>query len=229
MNDLTKINMQADAHYAFLFTDIEGSTKRWTIYPAAMGAALARHDAVLRAVVREAGGAVFKTTGDGGCAVFASVGAALEATVRLQIRLGEADFTAVDGLKFRMGVHSGPAEFRDQDYFGLTLSRTARIMAAGHGGQILVSVAASVAGAAPERYALRSLGVHRLRDMGQVEEIYQLTGPGLEDKFPPLRALDSKPNNLPLQLSSFIGREAELVTMRGLLAAHKLVTLLAHI
>jgi class 3 adenylate cyclase len=89
MNDLTKINMQAGTLYAFLFTDIEGSTKRWTMYPAAMGAALARHAAVLRAVVSEAGGAVFKTTGDGGCAVFASVGAALEAAVQLQIRLGE--------------------------------------------------------------------------------------------------------------------------------------------
>ncbi|OYV68471.1 MAG: hypothetical protein B7Z67_13165, partial [Acidiphilium sp. 21-60-14] len=202
---------------------IRPSTKRWAMYPAAMGAALARHDAVLRAVVSEAGGA---TTGDGGCAVFSSVGAALEAAVRLQIRLGEEDFLLVDGLKFRMGVHSGPAEFRDDDYFGLTLGRTARIMAAGHGGQILVSVAASVAGSAPERYALRSLGVHRLKDLGQAEEIYQLAGPGLGGKFPPLRALNSNPNNLPLQLSSFIGREAELVTMRGLLAAHKLVTLL---
>ncbi|MCW8309093.1 adenylate/guanylate cyclase domain-containing protein [Acidiphilium sp. PA] len=226
MNDLTKINMRADTHYAFLFTDIEDSTKRWAMYPTAMRAALARHDEVLRAVVAEAGGAVFKITGDGGCAVFASVGAALEAAVRLQIRLREEDFAAVDGLRFRMGVHSGPAEFRDDDYFGLTLSRTARIMAAGHGGQILVSVAASVAGAAPERYALRSLGPHRLKDLGQAEEIYQLTGPGLEGKFPPLRALDSKPNNLPLQLSSFIGREAELATVRGLLTAHKLITLL---
>ncbi|MGC8532895.1 MAG: adenylate/guanylate cyclase domain-containing protein, partial [Acidiphilium sp.] len=145
MNHLIDINARADTHYVFLFTDIEGSTQRWVRYPEAMGEAMARHDALLRDGVAAAGGAVFKTTGDGGCAVFARVQAALTAAALLQTRLGEEDFAAVGGLKFRIGVHCGPAEFRDDDYFGLTLGRTARIMAAGHGGQILVSAAVAMA------------------------------------------------------------------------------------
>jgi predicted ATPase/class 3 adenylate cyclase len=224
MDELSRINALAEAHYAFLFTDIEGSTARWARFAGAMRAALARHDALLRDVVGQAGGAVFKTTGDGGHALFAGTEAALGAAAALQARLAAEDFTAVDGLKVRIGVHYGPAEFRDGDYFGLTLSRCARIMQAGHGGQVLVSAAA--AGVAPAGFALRSLGTHRLKDLGQAEEIFQLAGPGLEEKFPPLRALDARPNNLPLQSSAFIGRDAELAELRALLAKHKLVTLL---
>jgi predicted ATPase/class 3 adenylate cyclase len=223
MDDLIRINALVAGHYAFLFTDIDGSTRRWAIFPEAMGAALARHDALLREVVSQAGGAVFKTTGDGGCAVFGTVAAALAAAAALQTRLAAEDFAAVEGIKLRVGVHCGPAEFRAGDYFGLTLSRTSRIMAAGHGGQVLVSAAA---GAVPSGLSLRSLGLHRLKDLGQAEEIFQLAGPGLGAEFPPLRALDARPNNLPLQPSSFFGREAELAELRGLLANHKLVTLL---
>jgi predicted ATPase/class 3 adenylate cyclase len=225
MDDLIRINARVAGHYAFLFTDIEGSTRRWAIFPEAMGAALARHDALLREVVSAAGGAVFKTTGDGGNAVFATVAAALAAAAALQTRLAAEDFAAVEGIRLRVSVHSGPAEFRDGDYFGLTLGRTARIMAAGHGGQVLVSAAAS-SYPAPGGFSLRSLGLHRLKDLGQAEEIFQLAGPGLGSEFPPLRALDTKPNNLPLQPSSFFGREAELAELRGLLAKHKRVTLL---
>jgi predicted ATPase len=224
MDDLIGINARAEAHYAFLFTDIEGSTARWREFSGAMGAALARHEALLREIAGAAGGAVFKTTGDGGYAVFATVSDALEAACALQIRMGEEDFTAVGGMKLRVGVHCGPAAFRDGDYFGLTLSRCARIMQAGHGGQVLVSAAA--AGVAPAGFTLRSLGAHRLKDLGQAEEIFQLAGPGLADEFPPLRALDARPNNLPLQSSAFIGRDAELAELRALLAQHKLVTLL---
>jgi len=224
MDDLIGINARAEAHYAFLFTDIEGSTARWARFADAMAAALSRHDALLREVVGQGGGAVFKTTGDGGNAVFASVAEALAAAAAVQARFGTEDFTAVDGLKLRVGVHCGPAAFRDGDYFGLTLSRCARIMQAGHGGQVLVSAAA--AGVAPAGFTLRSLGTHRLKDLGQAEEIFQLAGPGLDEKFPPLRALDARPNNLPLQSSAFIGRDAELAELRLLLAKHKLVTLL---
>ncbi|GAA5265455.1 adenylate/guanylate cyclase domain-containing protein [Acidiphilium sp. MT5] len=231
MDHLIDINARADTLYVFLFTDIEGSTQRWVRYPEAMGAAIARHDALLRDGVAAAGGAVFKTTGDGGCAVFARVQAALTAAALLQTRLGEEDFAAVGGLKFRIGVHCGPAEFRDDDYFGLTLGRTARIMAAGHGGQILVSAAVAMAvtagaGGVPEPYALQSLGMHRLKDLGQAEEIFQLTGPGLATGFPPLRTLNARPHNLPEQTSTLIGREGALADLRGLLARHRLVTVL---
>jgi predicted ATPase/class 3 adenylate cyclase len=226
MDHLIDINARADTHYVFLFTDIEGSTQRWARYPDAMGAAMARHDTLLRDGVAAAGGAVFKTTGDGGCAVFARVQAALTAAAWLQTRLGEEDFAAVGGLKFRIGVHTGPAEFRDDDYFGLTLGRTARIMAAGHGGQILVSAAVAAAGGVPEPYALQSLGMHRLKDLGQAEEIFQLTGPELATGFPPLRTLNARPHNLPEQTSTLIGREGALADLRGLLARHKLVTVL---
>ncbi|WP_460252863.1 adenylate/guanylate cyclase domain-containing protein [Acidiphilium sp. MT5] len=231
MDHLIDINARADTLYVFLFTDIEGSTQRWARYPEAMGAAMARHDALLREGVAAAGGAVFKTTGDGGCAVFARIPAALTAAALLQTRLGGENFAAVGGLKFRIGVHTGPAEFRDDDYFGLTLGRTARIMAAGHGGQILVSAAVAMAvtagaGGVPEPYALQSLGMHRLKDLGQAEEIFQLTGPGLATGFPPLRTLNARPHNLPEQTSTLIGREGALADLRGLLARHRLVTVL---
>jgi class 3 adenylate cyclase len=222
MDHLIDINARADTHYVFLFTDIEGSTQRWVRYPAAM----ARHEKLLREGVAASGGAVFKTTGDGGCAVFARIEAALTAAAWLQTRLAREDFAAVGGLKCRIGVHCGPAEFRDDDYFGLTLGRTARIMAAGHGGQILVSAAVAGAGGVPEPYALQSLGMHRLKDLGQGEEIFQLTGPGLAAGFPPLRTLNARPHNLPEQTSTLIGRDGALADLRGLLARHRLVTVL---
>ncbi len=225
MDDLIRLNAQADGHYAFLFTDIEGSTKRWAMFPGAMGEALGRHDDVLREVVSAAGGAVFKTSGDGCHAVFATVPAALAAAAALHTRLDSEDFGAVEGIRLRIGVHCGRAAFRDGDYFGLTLSRTARIMAAGHGGQVLVSVAAAEE-AAGAGFSLRSLGVRRLKDLARAEEIFQLTGPGLQATFPPLRALEAKANNLPLQPSNFFGRDAELKELRDLLARHRLVTLL---
>jgi predicted ATPase/class 3 adenylate cyclase len=224
MNDLIELNARADGHYAFLFTDIEGSTKRWAMFPGNMGAALARLDVVLNDVVRAAGGEVFKTTGDGSHAVFAKVSAALTAAAALQSRMDAEDFGAVGGIKLRIGVHCGPAAFREGDYFGLTLSRTARIMAAGHGGQVLVSAAA--AEAAGIGFSIRSLGMHRLKDLAQAEELFQLTGPGLEAPFPPLRALDETSTNLPLQPGAFFGRESELATLRDLLTEHQLVTLL---
>jgi predicted ATPase/class 3 adenylate cyclase len=224
MDHLIRLNARADGHYAFLFTDIEGSTKQWAMFPGEMGGALARLDAVLDDVVRANGGEVFKSSGDGGHALFATVPAALTAAAALQRRLNGEDFSAVGGLKLRIGVHCGPAAFRDGDYFGLTLNRTARIMAAGHGGQVLVSAAAAEAAGAG--FSMRSLGVHRLKDLAQAEELFPLAGPGLAAEFPPLRALGEKPNNLPQQPNTFFGREEELAALRELLASHKLVTLL---
>jgi predicted ATPase/class 3 adenylate cyclase len=224
MDDLIRLNAQAAGHYVFLFTDVEGSTARWAAFPGEMGPVLARLAAALNEVVSAAGGAVFKSAGDGGYAVFTTVPAAIAAAASLQARLAATDFGAVGGIKLRIGVHCGPAEFRGGDYFGMTLNRTARIMAAGHGGQVLVSAAAAEAAGAG--FPLRSLGPHRLKHLGGAEEIFQLGGPCLQDAFPPLRAWDEKPNNLPLPPGPLLGREAELRDLRGLLAEHKLVTLL---
>lgn len=212
-----------------LFTDIEGSSARWEQYTAAMGAAVARHDHLLTGVILDQGGIVFKSRGDGLCAVFPSAEQALHAALQAQYALDRADFTAVGGLHVRIAVHLGPAETRDGDYFGPTVNRVARLLDIGHGGQILVSeaVADAAAGAGvPAGGALRSLGAHRLRDLLHPERVFQLAAAGLPEAFPPLRSLDSAGTNLPIQTSDFVGRDAELTELRGLLDRHRLVTVL---
>jgi class 3 adenylate cyclase len=144
----------------FLFTDIEASTRRWETDAAAMSAALARHDATARHAVTAAGGRIFKHTGDGVCAVFGS--------------------SAAGPLRVRMALHSGEVEERDDDYFGPTLNRTARLMAAAWGGQMLVSAATAELGGhgLPPGSRLVDLGVHRPADLSRPEHIFQLTGHG---------------------------------------------------
>src|SRR5690606_14125878 len=121
-----------------LFTDLESSTRLWETEPDAMGVALARHDGILRAAVEGCGGSIVKTTGDGILAVFDSVADTLLATVGAQTALGLESWPTAHPLRVRMGIHYGEGEFRDGDYFGPALNRAARIMAAGHGGQVLV-------------------------------------------------------------------------------------------
>jgi predicted ATPase len=197
----------------FLFTDIEGSTRLWETDADAMRVALAEHDVVLREAIESRDGWLFKHTGDGVCAVFASARAALEAAVDAQRRLV---------LPVRMGVGSGEAELRGDDYFGPALNRAARVMAAGHGGQVLVgaSTASLVDG-----IELVDLGEHRLRDLSGVHRLFQVRAEGLRSDFPPLRTLDVTPGNLPVQSSSFIGRMAEVVEVVGAVRAHRFVTL----
>jgi predicted ATPase/class 3 adenylate cyclase len=214
---------------AFLFTDIEGSTRRWERFRDAMGEAVALHDRLIAAAIAEAGGTLIKRTGDGACAAFATAADALRAAASIQHRMAAADFSAVDGLRVRIGVHIGPAEARDGDFFGPTLNRCARIMGIGHGGQVLMSTAAAEAAddaLHATGFGLRSLGAHRLKDLTEAEELYQLTGPALDDLFPALRSLDARPNNLPIHASSFIGRERDLAALQDMLARHRLVTLL---
>jgi predicted ATPase/class 3 adenylate cyclase len=197
----------------FLFTDIEGSTRRWDADPEAMRMALAEHDDVLRAAVALHGGWLFKHTGDGICAAFVSPRAAIDAAIEAQRSLA---------LPVRMGIATGEVEQRGDDYYGPTLNRTARVMALGHGGQVLVSgsTAGIVAGA-----DLLDLGQHALRDLSGLEHLFQVRADGLACDFPPLRAVDAVPGNLPLQSTSFVGREAELQEVVGLVRAHRLVTL----
>ena len=196
----------------FLFTDIEGSTRLWEHEPTRMQQALAAHDHVARVVVEKRGGRIVKMTGDGMCAVFDDPLHAVEATLDFQQAI--ADKTQTEGLELRArcGIHVGVAQRRDEDYFGNTLNRAARIMSAAHGGQVLLSQAVVdlVRGRLPELISLRELGLVRLRDLASPERLYQLQHPSLRHDFPALRSLELTPNNLPQQATSFVGREREL-------------------
>lgn len=212
----------------FLFTDIEGSTTRWDRAPEAMAGALAAHDAILSGMIEAHSGSVFKRVGDAFCCVFASPERASLAAVDVQRKLAAQQWDRQLGeLRVRIGLHTGSALASGDDYFGPALNRVARLMSAGHGGQILLSAAtaALVRGELPPDLECRSLGTHRLRDLAEPETIFQLTAPDLQRDFPVLRTLDARPNNLPLELSSFVGREAELRELRELVAQHRLVTL----
>ena len=213
----------------FLFTDIEGSTTRWEHQRAAMQAALARHDAILREAIEAHGGHVFKTVGDAFYATFATAPAALAAALAAQRRLAGVEWGEVGPLRVRMAVHTGTAEARDGDYFGPPLNRVARILSAGHGGQVLLSTATQelVRDDLPPDTALRDLGEHRLKDLIRPEHLFQFVAPDLPADFPPLRTLENRPNNLPLQPTPFIGRvqEVEAVKQRLLQPETRLLTL----
>jgi len=211
----------------FAFTDIEGSTERWERDPPAMQAAIRRHDDLLRTSIVACGGHVFKTIGDGFCAAFSRPQDAVDAMLGIQRALAGEDFSAVGGIRVRAALHTGTADERNGDYFGPAVNRVARLLAIGHGGQMLLSSATAdvVRGDLPLHASLRDLGEHRLRDLTRPERVYQLVVPGLVADFPALRSVDAMPNNLPLQLNSFIGREREIADITSLVAAHRLVTL----
>ena len=202
----------------FLLTDLAGSTRLWEQFPDAMGQALGRHDAIIRAAVEGVGGQVVKSTGDGTMAVFTSAAAAVAASLEAQIGLTAEPWAATGPLRVRMGLHAGEAELRADDYFGPTVNRTARIMSAGHGGQVLLSASAAALALdrLPEKATLQDLGEHRLKDLGRPERVYQLVHPGLASTFPPLTVLDQEPGNLPVLSAAFVGRSVELaeVSMR---------------
>jgi predicted ATPase/class 3 adenylate cyclase len=197
----------------FLFTDVEGSTRRWEADADEMRTALAAHDQVLRKAIEAHGGWLFKHTGDGVCATFASPRSAVDAAVAAQRELE---------LPVRMGIATGEAELREGDYFGAVLNRAARVMAAGHGGQILL--AESTAGLL-SGVDLVDLGPRRLRDLPTAVGVFQVRAAGLRTDFPPLRALDASPGNLRPPTTSFIGRESEVAELQTTLKAHRLVTL----
>ncbi|MGH7734685.1 MAG: adenylate/guanylate cyclase domain-containing protein, partial [Gemmatimonadales bacterium] len=212
----------------FLFTDIEGSTSLWEAQPEQMAQAVARHDAVLREAVQGHGGRIVKTTGDGIYAVFETAPGALASVLAIQLGLQEPGATAGLTLKVRCGLHSGAAHQRDNDYFGTTINRTARIMGAAHGGQILVSraVAEAVQEGLGDGVELLDLGSVRLKGLSTAEAVYQVVHPQLRREFPALRELEATPNNLPQQLTSFIGREREREEIEDMLEGARLLTLL---
>ena len=197
----------------FLFTDIEGSTRRWDVDARAMRTALAAHDAVLKDTIEALDGVVFKHSGDGVCAVFSSPRNAVDAAVTAQRSLE---------LPVRMGIATGEAELRDGDYFGAVLNRAARVMSAGHGGQILLD--GTTAGLLSD-VDLVPMGPSHLRGIAKPVDNSQLRAEGLRAKFPPLNTLDSTPGNLRPPITSFIGRRAELADLETAIKAHRLVTL----
>src|SRR6516165_5650089 len=178
-----------------------------------MRAALAEHDKVLRKAIETHGGWLFKHTGDGVCAAFASPRSAVDAAVAAQRALE---------LPVRMGIATGEAELRGADYFGVVLNRAARVMAAGHGGQILLAESTAVLLSGVD---LLDLGPRRLRDVPNPITVFQVNAPGLPEDFPPLRTLDPSPGNLRPQTTSFIGRESEVAELQCAVKAHRLVTL----
>src|SRR5215218_3770765 len=213
----------------FLFTDIEGSTRLWDAHRDAMAAAVAGHDALLRGAIERHGGHVFKTVGDAFCAAFPRAPDALDAAVAAQTALAERAWPEVGPLKVRVALHTGVAEERAADYFGPTVNRVARLLAAGHGGQVLLSRAAvdAVGPDLPPGAGLRDLGDRRLKDLTQPERVHQLLVPGLHDAFPPLNSLDARPNHLPAQPTPLLGREEDLAAVKARLrtAATRLLTL----
>jgi predicted ATPase/class 3 adenylate cyclase len=211
----------------FLFTDLEGSTRRWEAHPEEMKDALACHDAIVRGAVEAHGGVVFSTMGDGLAAVFASAREAVRAVLAAQQGLGGEDWGEVTGpLAARMGLLTGEGVLGGEHYLNQPLNRCARLMAAGHGGQVLVSGATEqlVREDLPGGCALVDLGEHRLRDLARPVRIFQLAGPGLRGQFPPLRTLEVFAGNLPVQLSSFVGRAGELAGLAAAMAGSALVT-----
>ena len=196
----------------FLFTDIEGSTKLWQRDAEAMQDALARHDAILYRVIKEHDGYVFKTVGDAFCCAFATATDALEATLKVQQALFAEDWSVEGGVRVRMALHTGVAEERDEDYFGPPVNRVARLLSAAHGGQVLLSAATHemVRDQLPEAVSFWYLGEQRLKDLFRPERVFQLVASGLPSEFPPLRILEARPNNLPLQSTPLVGREREV-------------------
>jgi predicted ATPase/class 3 adenylate cyclase len=212
----------------FLFTDIEGSTKLAQTHADKWEAMRARHHEILKAAIESNNGYVFQIIGDAFCAAFHTAGEALHAATKSQINLHQENWGEIQ-LKVRMGVHTGKAEIRENgEYQGyLAMSHIQRLMSAGHGGQVLVSSATQelLLEDLLEDATLRDLGKKRLKDLIRPERIYQLVIPGLPVEFPPLKTLDFYRHNLPVQLTSFIGREREIKQIEDALRDHRLVTL----
>ncbi len=196
----------------FLFTDIEGSTKLWERSATAMQRALTRHDEILTEAIEANDGHIFKKVGDAFCAAFSSAPAALEAVLTTQRALCGEPWEEGCEIRVRIALHTGSVEERGGDYYGPPLNRVARLMSAGHGGQVLLSLATQelVRDGLPPGVELRDLGERRLKDLFRPEQVFQVSAPELPSSFPPLRTLDARRNNLPIQPTPLVGREREV-------------------
>jgi predicted ATPase/class 3 adenylate cyclase/DNA-binding CsgD family transcriptional regulator len=215
---------------SFLLTDIEGSTQKWQLAPDSMAAAVARHYEILDAAISTHGGVRPEEQGEGDSivAAFSRASDALSAALDAQRALQREPWPAPTPIAVRMAIHTGEARFRDEaNYVGMAIIRTARLRSLARGGQVLVSSASRdlALDQLGDQIALRDLGDHRLKDLARPERVYQLVHPELLGDFAPLRSLDATPNNLPVRLSTFIGRVDELSIIENLLATQRMVTI----
>ena len=214
----------------YMFTDVEGSTLLWQQHPDEMRAVMARHDSLLTSAVEANDGTVVRPRGEGDSifAVFLRATDAVGAACAAQQFIFRETWPKDIAINVRMALHTGESELREHDYYGTTVNRCARLRAIAHGGQVLVSQATAqlVQDMLPEGVFLRDMGSHRLKDLQRPEQVFQLIHPELPADFPDLKSLDSHPHNLPVQLTSFIGREAEIDEVNRLLSTARLVTLL---
>ena len=213
----------------FLFTDIEGSTKLWQEQPEAMTIAHARHDEILRTAIESNHGYVFQIVGDSFSATFHNAIDGLRAIMATQRGLKTEPWGETCAIKVRMGLHTGTAEILpDGKYEGYaTIASTQRVMSAAHGGQTLITQTTFdlLQNELPDNITLRDMGEHRLKDLRVPLRLYQVNAPDLPQEFPPIKSLDLQPNNLPAQLTSFIGREKEIAEVIASLNSARLVTL----
>jgi predicted ATPase/class 3 adenylate cyclase len=211
----------------FLLTDIEGSTRLLDALGDGYPAVLETHQGILREAVRARGGIDVSTEGDSFFVVFDSAPQAVAAAVEAQRAVAAHEWPERATVRVRMGLHTGEGILGGDNYVGVDLHRAARIASAGHGGQIVVSEAtrALVEPAAPEGVTFRDLGEHRLKDLPHPERLYQVAAEGLPSEFPALRSMDARPNNLPVQLTSFVGRRRELEEVKDGVRSGRLLTL----
>lgn len=212
----------------FLFTDIEGSTKLAQGYPDTWETLRKHHDIILRNAIESRNGFVFRIVGDAFCAAFPTAGDALQAALKAQIDLNAKNWEGPP-IKVRMGIHTGQADIQpDGEYLGyLTLTRVQRVMSTAYGGQVLLSNTAAelVHGRLPAQVSLRDMGEHRLKGLDGSERLWQVVSPDLPENFPALLTLRETPHNLPVQFTSFVGREKELEEIKQELTRHRLITL----
>jgi predicted ATPase/class 3 adenylate cyclase len=212
----------------FLFTDIEGSTQLAQEFSEKMPEALIRHNDILNKAVETNGGIVFKTVGDAFCCAFENPENAVNAGVEIQLNLQAEDWKDFR-IKVRIGIHCGNAVWNGYDYSGyVTLARVQRIMSAAFGEQIIISDEVYELLIKNDYYSatFRDLGERRLKDLIKPLKLFQIISKGLREEFPPLNTLDARPNNLPVQLTRFIGREKEMRDIKDLLSNSRLLTLL---
>jgi predicted ATPase/class 3 adenylate cyclase len=211
----------------FLLTDLEGSTRLWEQDPDAMKAAMVRHDELLEKTIAAHEGFVFARMGDGMAAAFAMAGDAVSAAAAIQRALADEPWRTASPLRARIGLHTDEGVVFDGGYANRPINRCARLMASAHGGQVVVSGAteALVRDQLSVGMGLVDLGEHRLRDLGRPTRVFQLNAAGCREDFPPLRTLDAFPGNLPAQVSSFIGRQAEAARVASALGESRVVTI----
>src|SRR5687768_9118104 len=211
----------------FLFTDIEGSTLLLRELGNRYAEVIRDHGGIVRQALEREGGAEIGTEGDSFFAVFASPVAAVRAVVETQLALASHTWPEGAEVRVRMGLHTGEGTRVGDGYVGLDVHRAARIGDAGHGGQILLSQATAtlVQHSLPDGVGLVDLGEHRLKDLPGPERLFQLAVEELPTDFPPLRSLDVRPNNLPTQMSSFVGRDDVIREVESALEETRLLTL----